>query len=184
MGIPSPPCNHYEVLGLSRSLPTLKITTQDIKKAYRRSLLQHHPDKIDTLISPHISPLSPSAQAAKYTIDDISLAYKILTNPRDRAEYDRILRLQQQAPTSKGTGSIAQTGLETVDLDDLQCDEVQDIWYRGCRCGDERGFRVTEEELEKEKEHGEVVTGCRGCSLWLKILFQIAENDEVDQKST
>jgi hypothetical protein len=64
------------------------------------------------------------------------------------------------------------------------CEETSDgegqvllCWYRGCRCGDERGFMVTEMDLEKEAEHGEVVIGCRGCSLWMKILFAMEEGD-------
>ena len=66
-------------------------------------------------------------------------------------------------------------GLETVDLDDLDYDEEGGgAWYRGCRCGSVRGFRVTEEDLEKEVENGDVVVGCVGCSLWLRVTFQAA----------
>lgn len=64
-----------------------------------------------------------------------------------------------------------------VDLEDLGCDESGEeiVWFRECRCGDERGFLVSEDELEKEVEHGEIVVGCRGCSLWLKVLFAAEE---------
>ena len=173
MAMPSPPSDHYKVLGLPYPTSAIHVTTQDIKKAYRRALLQHHPDKLDNLNSSR-KPHSHSATGtAKYTIDDISLAYKILSDPRARIEYDRKLRLQQQTPLQQ-SADIAQTGLETVDLDDLRYDEVQNVWYLGCRCGEDRGFTVTEEELDREQEHGEVVTGCCGCSLWRRVLFQIA----------
>ena len=177
MAMATSPPNHYSVLGLPTFSCGIHLTSQDVKKAYRRALLQHHPDKLDKLDNlnpPRRIHLHSSTSPAKYTVDDISLAYKILSEPRARAEYDRELRVQQQAPQNKVADSNAQTGLETVDLDDLNYDEGQNIWYLGCRCGEERGFMVTEDELDREKDHGEVVTGCRGCSLWLKVLFQTA----------
>lgn len=174
MAMPSSPSGHYEVLGLPGSSSRVQVTTQDIKKAYRQALLQHHPDKLDNLDLPRINHLHSPTSTAKYTIDDISLAYKVLSDPRARTEYDRELRVRQQGPQNKSADVNAQTGLETVDLDDLNYDEGRNVWYLGCRCGEDRGFSVTEEELDKEKEHGEVVTGCRGCSLWLKVLFQTA----------
>lgn len=172
MIMPSSP-SYYEVLGLPYSSSRLQFTTRDIKTAYRRALLQHHPDKLDMDL-PRANHLHSPTSIAKYTIDDISLAYKILSDPRARAEYDRELRVRQQGPQDQAADANAHTGLEVVDLDDLNYDEGQNAWYLGCRCGEGRGFMVTEEELDREKEHGEVVTGCRGCSLWLQVLFQIA----------
>jgi len=69
------------------------------------------------------------------------------------------------------------TGIETVDLDDLNVNEAQGIWYRGCRCGDERGFLVREADLEEAVDDGEISVGCKGCSLWLKVLFGVMEDD-------
>lgn len=170
---PSSLPSHYEVLRLPYS-SMVQLTTRDIKTAYRQALLQHHPDKLDKLDLPRTNHLHSTISIAKYTIDDISLAYKVLSDPRARAEYDRELRVRQQGSQHKIADVNAQTGLEVCDLDDLNYDEGQKVWYFGCRCGEGRGFTVTEEELDREKEHGEVVTGCRGCSLWLKVLFQIA----------
>lgn len=93
------------------------------------------------------------------------------------------------------------TGLEMVDLDDMemivegegegQSDEEgggggESVWMRGCRCGDARGFVVREAELEAaaaEAEagsdmrtpvgEGEVVVGCSGCSLWIRVVFAV-----------
>ena len=73
-------------------------------------------------------------------------------------------------------GKKSLPGLETVDLDDLTFDEAQAVWYRACRCGHERGFVITEGELDADAEIGEVVTGCRGCSLWLNVTFVATED--------
>lgn len=154
--------NHYETLGLPQRQFDINLTGQDIKQAYRRALLQHHPDK------------ATEAEAAE-TVDAITLAYKTLSEPGSRTEYDRQLRLS--LARNKGEDKVSYTGLDIVDLDDLEFDDEKSVWWRSCRCGQERGFIVTEDELEKEARFGELVTGCRGCSLWLKVLFGVEEDE-------
>lgn len=156
--------NYYDVLGLSpQPTRTPKLGQEDIKIAYRRALLQHHPDKSKVKMG-----ISDPMQ--KYTIDEVTFAYHFLSDITKKAEYDRSLRLL--APKAGNGVSKEQTGLESVDLDDMAYDESQNIWFRNCRCGDDRGFRVTEKELENEAQYGEIITGCNGCSLWLCISFQ------------
>jgi diphthamide biosynthesis protein 4 len=78
--------------------------------------------------------------------------------------------------------------LEIFDLDDMEVETTRQqghgietaettVWYRGCRCGDEKGFLVREEDLEREAERGEVMVGCRGCSLWAKVMFAVDESE-------
>jgi diphthamide biosynthesis protein 4 len=156
---------------------------QQIKLAYHKALLKHHPDKAGAVAretglgsTSTANTLVSGDSRGPYTIDQITTAYKTISDPVLRAEYDRSLRLDRlKVAEREKTGDVFHTGLEIVDLEDLACDEGHDgdVWYRGCRCGDERGFSVTEEDLEREAEHGEIVIGCRGCSLWLKILFAV-----------
>lgn len=195
--------DHYAVLGLPQTPAALRKT--DVKLAYHRALLKHHPDKSGsgTLPNDHQQPsnkLSSGAGSLRdtYTVDEITAAYKILSDPVARAEYDRSLRLS--GPSSGfDTGGREEeddsfrTGLEVFDLDDMLVETTQQqqqqqqkfqlsrdsdertIWYRSCRCGDEKGFLVREEDLEKEIERGEVMVGCRGCSLWAKVVFAMDE---------
>ncbi|MCJ1375327.1 hypothetical protein MMC20_006562 [Loxospora ochrophaea] len=161
--------NHYEVLGLPRpsSSSTGLATAQEIKVSYRRALLQHHPDKAKAALSSEFT-------TPKFTIDEIALAYRTLSNPQTRSEYDLSLSIQ----TSKAREpEDSYTGLEIVDLDDLVYDEERNSWYKGCRCGNEKGFLVTSEQLEVEAQNGEIVTGCRDCSLWLKVVFEEAKDN-------
>ncbi|KAJ5222348.1 DnaJ-domain-containing protein [Penicillium citrinum] len=176
--------DYYQVLSLPFG-PSTSLSKQQLKLAYHKALLRHHPDKAATIArdtSVRASSTSNSephdTHATQFTIDEITTAYKTLSDPTLRAEYDRVLRLDRvKGAEREKTGDVFHTGLEVVDLEDLGCDESGEeiVWYRGCRCGDERGFLVSEDELEKEVEHGEIVVGCRGCSLWLKVLFAVEE---------
>ena len=164
--------NHYEVLALppasaSNPAPTLSA----IRTAYHRALLVHHPDK-----SPHRA-LPCTASRPKYTVDQISQAYRILGDPKSRSSFDQKLRLHPQSFTVGTDNTRSVSGLtansEIVDLDDLVYDDEQRLWYRGCRCGQKRGFIVTENHLESHSGEGEALVGCTGCSLWIKVLFAV-----------
>ncbi|KAL4902238.1 Diphthamide biosynthesis protein 4 [Aspergillus multicolor] len=181
---PSPSTNpsFYEILNLP--FPSTGLTKQQLKLAYHKALLKHHPDKAPAVAKENIPAYDanpaqkPTGQ--KITIDAITTAYKTLSDPVQRAEYDRVLRLDRSrlsAGDKSGNGTVFHTGLEVVDLEDLDCDENDEeaVWHRGCRCGDERGFLVSEGDLEREVESGEIVVGCRGCSLYMKILFAVQD---------
>jgi len=68
--------DYYRVLGVSRTA-----TQDDVKKAYRKLVLQHHPDR------------NPGNQeeAAKKTAE-INEAYEVLGDPSRRKEYDGVKR--------------------------------------------------------------------------------------------
>lgn len=190
----------YEILNIPFPGPsTTPFPKQQLKIAYHKALLKYHPDKAPSANAiaqeqattttsfplPSSGDYEPSwTQNKPITIGEITTAYKTLSDATLRAEYDRSLRLDRSrlAEREKNGGAVFHTGLEVVDLEDLACDEDSnpeggDIWYRGCRCGDERGFSVSERDLEREAEHGEIVVGCRGCSLWMKVLFAVEDDD-------
>lgn len=155
--------NYYQLLNLpSKSA----LSQENLKQAYRKALLAHHPDK-----------RSPNPASKVITIDDVALAYKTLSDLQLRAEYDAWLESVGDKNIDQGPASNKprHTGLETVDLDDLAFDDVNETWSRSCRCGEAMGFVVTSAELEKQVGDGEIIVGCRGCSLWLRILFGIEE---------
>lgn len=149
---------HYAILAITPSLlNTSPHPATLLKQAYHRALLQNHPDKHRT---------SPP-----YTIDQISSAYRTLSSPALRQAYDAELR----ASATTAENDAFRTGVENVDLDDLGYDEGEGTWYRGCRCGNERGFSFGEGDLEGAEKEGEVVVGCCDCSLWLRVHFAVVE---------
>jgi diphthamide biosynthesis protein 4 len=158
---------YYEILGLPegfRDDPIL--SAQTLRNAYRRALLQNHPDKAT----------QSTVTGANFSIDQISEAFSTLADRKARAEYDKELkkRVVEYERGVKGR-EVFRTGIETVDLDDLETEELQGIWYKSCRCGEGRGFLIRESDLEEAAEDGEISVGCRGCSLWLKVLFGVME---------
>jgi molecular chaperone DnaJ len=65
--------DYYEVLGVGRSA-----SEQEIKSAYRRLALQHHPDR---------NPENQDAASEKFK--ELTEAYGVLADPEKRAAYDR-----------------------------------------------------------------------------------------------
>jgi molecular chaperone DnaJ len=62
----------YEVLAVAR-----EATDDDLKKAYRRLAMKHHPDR------------NPGDKGSEELFKEVSFAYEILTDPQKRAVYDK-----------------------------------------------------------------------------------------------
>jgi diphthamide biosynthesis protein 4 len=90
---------------------------------------------------------------------------------------------------SNSTPSIPTTISEDTEMDDGGGEDSgsdgierngQMEWTRACRCGDAEGYKILEEELEDAERRGEteVLVGCGGCSLWVRVGFGSEEVDE------
>lgn len=143
---------HYEIL----SVPSgVSLASALLKKAYHRALLLHHPDKLGS------QPAGP-----QFTVDQITTAYITLSTPQLRQEYEKELVVS----TSTIIGGVDEGKvLQAVDLDDFDYDEQGERWTRACRCGEGEGFVITEEHLAA----GDDVVGCCGCSLWVKVGYEV-----------
>jgi len=162
--------DHYQILDLGSKRYDEALSVQEVKQAYRRALLLHHPDKDSG---------RPAVAAPQHavSVDSIALAYKTLVDPTLRADYNRALSFSgiQRSGGVLAEKMMHRTGLETVDLDSLEFHESDRMWSRSCRCGDDKGFVATEMDLEKQVDEGELTIGCRGCSLWLRVLFSVED---------
>lgn len=76
--------------------------------------------------------------------------------------------------SSPSTGASASTSTASNEKD-------KDTWYRPCRCGNERGFALTEEDLEENADLGEVLVQCADCTIWLRVCYVVAEDDDEEE---
>ncbi len=180
--------NHYEVLNVGRLA-----SHQEIKRSYRRLALLLHPDKAP-------SPLSSDGQRAIHTdasIMDVSFAelqeaWTVLGDERNRAAYDALLHGRLPPPLAfvrtpcKNLNNIlflfghltAERVAEDlpvsgeVDLDEMDYDEERQLYSWPCRCGDR--FHISEDELSR----GIDVSTCLGCSFAIRVLFELASEQE------
>jgi diphthamide biosynthesis protein 4 len=182
--------DYYSILGLSASL-SRQTSTADVRRAYKLALLAAHPDK------------NTGQAQSQYTVDEVKEAYTVLSDASHKSDYDNwLLRNPNviQGGEGQAVGGLSSEfilGLETLDLSDFDVldpgfkftdnqDEDgsegverngQMEWTRSCRCGDEKGFKILEEELEDAENRGEqeVLVGCEGCSLWVRVGFGVEE---------
>src|SRR5206468_4035224 len=89
--------DYYEVLGVARTA-----TEDEIKKAYKKLALKHHPDR---------NPDDPKRSAERFR--ELSEAYQILCDPERRSVYDRFghAAFEQGAP---GGGFDFGSGFEDI----------------------------------------------------------------------
>lgn len=153
---------HYEILGLRQDCQD-----HEIRNAYKKLLLQNHPDKNgDEIIR----------------INEIQNAYKVLIDPKKKKEYDESLEKTFQ----KQGFNIYGEGLDEYDLNDFNEAETEEgelIWTRDCpRCQAENSMIISEESLEQNIANSHDKTGsyaiivqCESCSLWIKVKYYDTE---------
>ena len=165
--------NYYHILGLGATGSGTPISSAELRRAYRKALLAAHPDK------------QTVGAKGLHSVDDVKEAYLVLDDPKTRAEYDNwVLRNPHVLETDakQGGQTLSQDfilGLELLDLSDFEEVEGDEgEWTRACRCGDDKGFRILEDDLIEAEERGEkeVLVGCGGCSLWVRVGFDVEES--------
>ncbi len=85
----SPPRDYYEVLGLARGA-----SDDDLKKAYRKVAMQHHPDR------------NPGDASAEAKFKEATEAYEVLRDPQKRARYDQFGHAGVGGPAGGGAGGF------------------------------------------------------------------------------
>lgn len=90
--------DYYEVLGIARTANEV-----EIKSAYRKLALQHHPDR------------NPDNPHSEEKFKECGEAYAVLSDPQKRAQYDRYGHAGMSGAGGFGGGA----GFETVDFSEI-----------------------------------------------------------------
>jgi molecular chaperone DnaJ len=126
--------DYYEVLGLGR-----EAGEADIKKAYRRLAMKHHPDR---------NPDNPDSEAS---FKEAKEAYEVLSETDKRAAYDRFGHAGVNNQPGGGGGGDA--------FNDIFGDVFGDIFGAGRRGGRSQVFRGADLRYELELTLEQAVAG-------------------------
>ncbi|KAK0233903.1 DnaJ domain-containing protein [Armillaria fumosa] len=146
----------YQVLSISRSA-----SPPEIKVAYHKMLLQHHPDK---------NVLRKDGQA-RVDVTVIKEAYFILSDPVSRHRYD--MEIVQKRATG-GPRPAQVISLDDFDEEPPMNDSDYSAWKYKCRCGGV--YTIT----DKEMEAGHHSVACSSCSEVIWVGYELAEEEEAD----
>ena len=117
--------DYYEVLGVKRDSPEA-----DIKKAYRRLAMKHHPDR------------NPDDKKAEEHFKEAKEAYEVLTDAKKRAAYDQFGHAGVDAHAAGARGPGGGPGFDPNDVfGDIFGDVFGDIFAGGRRGGGQRVYR-------------------------------------------
>lgn len=121
--------DYYEILGITKSADE-----KEIKKAYKRLAMKHHPDKNQD-----------DKAAAEEKFKEIKEAYEVLTDPQKKEAYDRYghAAFEQGGFGGQSGGFGGQGGFGGFDQDDLG-DIFSSFFGGGARAGGRRQTQPTQ----------------------------------------
>jgi molecular chaperone DnaJ len=132
--------DYYEVLGVARDA-----AEADIKKAYRRLAMKHHPDR------------NPDNPEAEKNFKEAKEAYEVLSDAEKRAAYDRFGHAGVGGPQGMGGMGAGFGGAEA--FSDIFGEVFGDIFGAGRRGGRNQVFRGADLRYELELSLEQAVAG-------------------------
>ncbi len=138
--------DYYELLGVAKTA-----TADDLKKAYRKMAMQHHPDR------------NPGDKKAEEKFKEISQAYEVLSDEQKRAAYDRYGHQAFTQAGGAGAGGMG-GGAGGFDFSSSFADIFEDLFGMGGGAG--RGGR---------QQGGSANAAARGSDLRYNLSISLEE---------
>lgn len=113
--------DYYEILGVSKD-----VTAAELKKAYRREAMKHHPDR------------NPGDSSAEEKFKEANEAYEVLSDDQKRAAYDRFGHAGVDGQSGMGGGGAGFNNFSDI-FGDVFGDIFGGAGGRGGRGGPSRG---------------------------------------------
>jgi molecular chaperone DnaJ len=132
--------DYYEILGVARDA-----SEADVKKAYRRLAMKHHPDR------------NPDVPEAEGQFKEAKEAYEVLSDKDKRAAYDRFGHAGVQGGPGMSGGFGGGGGADA--FSDIFGDVFGDIFGAGRRGGRSQVFRGADLRYELELSLEQAVAG-------------------------
>lgn len=175
--------SHYDVLGVSKTA-----SKDDVRAAFRRLILVHHPDR--------------ASNGSSNIADKLNEAYTVLMNPASRSQYDAelaqklgvsersrniyarmshvsaflpsLFAAESSSSSSTSSRSAISSSVSLADFSERQLAGSEDsaTYTYPSRCGS--SFSVSAEELEAGD--GDLVLHCDGCTERIRVLYAVAED--------
>lgn len=130
--------DYYEILGVSKD-----VNEADLKKAYRRLAMKHHPDR------------NSDNKDSEAMFKEAKEAYDVLSDPKKRAAYDQF----GHAGVDPSMGGGAGAGGFHGDFGDIFGDVFGDIFGGGRRGGGARAYRGADLKYNLELSLEQAVFG-------------------------
>jgi molecular chaperone DnaJ len=116
--------DYYETLGVARNA-----SEADIKKAYRRLAMKHHPDR------------NPGDKGAEAQFKEAKEAYEVLSDAQKRAAYDQFGHAGVDPSAAAGAGGFYGAGAGGASFADIFGDVFGDIFGAGRGRGGSQAYR-------------------------------------------
>lgn len=135
--------DYYEVLGLTKSA-----SADEIKKAYRKIALQHHPDR------------NPGDKSAEDKFKEAAEAYDTLSNAEKKARYDRFGHAGMGGASGGGAGGMRMEDI-FQNFGDVFGEDVFGSFFGGGGRGGGRqqGSRGANLRVKLKMDYGEIARG-------------------------
>ena len=146
-------------------------SSAEVKAAYHRALLLHHPDK--AFANGRQNGILHEASILEDDRPSVSLirdAYITLSNAASRATYDATVRSSPKNSSFSTTQRPAEVvSLEEFKVVDPEDGKQSDSWSHPCRCGST--YRISEEQMNNDVH----LIGCQGCSEAVWVGYEVID---------
>src|SRR6478736_751690 len=134
--------DYYEVLGLAKGA-----SADEIKKAYRKIAMQHHPDR------------NPGDKSAEEKFKEAAEAYDILSSPDKKERYDRFGHAGVGGASGGGPGGMRMEDIFQNFGDIFGDDMFGSFFGGGGRGGRQQGSRGSNLRVKLKMDYAEIATG-------------------------